>query len=74
MPRGRIMLDAGSSSSCSYDFQTPTQGVLRLPEIFFTAHGETIHRATLQLEDGSHRAVDVVMGPRVGEAYFTAST
>lgn len=70
MERGRVMLDAGSSASCDYEFGAGTEGVLRLPEAFFTAFGETIHHATLELEDGSRRIVDVIMGPRVGEASF----
>ncbi len=73
MTRGRLMLDAGSSSSCGYAFDSPERGTLSVPDMFFTAHGETVHRATLELEDGSHRTIDVTMGPRVGTATFSVA-
>ena len=71
MPGGHLSLDAGSSASVDYDFKDEAKGTIRLPEAFFTAHGETIHRASLELEDGPRRTVDVTFGPRVGEAQFS---
>lgn len=70
MERGKVMLDGGSSATCEYEFSGAGRGSLRLPELMFTTHGETIHAAVLELSDRSHRAVRVIMGPRVGDAEF----
>jgi hypothetical protein len=70
MKRGRLMLGAGASASCQYEFASETAGRLRLPAGFFTGQSETLHRAHLELADGSQLSVNVTMGPRVGEASF----
>lgn len=64
------MLEAGSSVTCRYELVSPDGGRLSLPQHFFTAHGETVHGAILELADGSERRINVTMGPRVGEASF----
>lgn len=71
MLRGTVSFTDGSTVSCEYDLSGPDGGTLRLPEMFFTAHRETVHDATLELEDKSQRMVNIVLGPRVGEATFT---
>lgn len=68
------MLTDGSTASCQYDFVAVDRGVLRLPEAFFTAHGSTVHSATLELSDRSRKTVNVVMDPQVGEATFSVVT
>lgn len=72
MERGYLMLNDGSSASCEYKWEGSDAGRLMLPQAFFTAHGETIHGAVLRLADGSERSVSVVLGPRLGEARFSA--
>jgi hypothetical protein len=37
----------------------------------FVAHGEQTHGAILDLADRGQVRVDVVMGPRIGEASFS---
>jgi hypothetical protein len=64
------MLADGSSASCEYEFETHERGKLSLPPGFFVAHRTTSHPATLELTDGSQKAVTVMMGPRVDEARF----
>jgi len=68
---GRLALLDGSTVVCDYRFEVSDRGFLRLPEAMFVAHGEQIHGAILDLADGGELRVDVVMGPRVGEASFS---
>jgi hypothetical protein len=70
MPPGRLMLQNGSSASCSYAFGAEGRGMLVLPQAFFTPHGETSDDGTLELDDGTQRRVRVTFGPKIGEASF----
>ncbi len=67
------MLDHGSSATCQYEFIDAGHGLLRLPDLMFTAYGETVHRAVLELADASQKPVRITMGPRVGEATFSVA-
>jgi hypothetical protein len=67
------MLSDGSTASCEYDFIASDRGTLRFVELMFTAHGATVHPATLELANGSQMTVSVKMGPRVGEASFSVA-
>jgi hypothetical protein len=71
MQRGRLMLADGSTASCDYEFSSSRGRSLRLPELMFTAHGQTLHGAMLELENGERKTIIVSMGPKVGEATFT---
>jgi len=73
MDTGRLLLTDGSTTSCEYDLGEGGHGTLRVPGLLFTAHGSTIHDATLELADASRKRITVTMGPRVGEAEFSVA-
>lgn len=69
MARGQLVLPDGSRFSCDYALKGE-QATLDLGRAF-TAFGDAVKDAILELADGEHPIGTVVFRPRVGEATFS---